>query len=417
MVGEHQVFSGVYKPDTDGSGQAEDFAASFLISKSRFIDSFPAIHGAKNMAGVSFAVVRFKPHNVLYRSLMSRDYFDFLVEHLSTTSNFIPKGNEMVFRVYTMRLKQTVARLKDIATTKPRWDADKRLNQTMVVLVYSSISFSRKQNAFQSKIRRAFFEATFWSLYRYTPFITIYVASDFDRATIRKVGLPAWRLTQLEVPLDERNRTVLLPRYSLEHAVKQLETDRIVSKKFKYVYFSEGDQILHMRHATGLFDTIDNSDGRFLLVPHRMQTMPLARTLRHNELRGAFARSNHLNMQNVSIVTENLEEAHGSCCDDGRFIVEDCGTWWYSCASWGLRDLSPWLQFGKSGYTFSTATAHKGSCRFHSEQIVCPMIEGCQNRVPPRNATTGAGATNKDICMELPKLTKLGPHHKPDNPF
>ena len=265
-------FSGVYKPDTDGSGQAEDFAASFLISKSRFVESYKALHGAKNMAGVSFAVVRYRPRNTKYRSLMSRDYFDLMVEHLSTTSNFIPRGNEPIFRVYNMRMKQTVMRLKEIATQRPRWEEDSRLNQTVAILVYSSISFSRGQSPMQSKARKGFFEATFWSVYRYFPHIAVYVASDHDNQYIKESKLPAWQLQQLDVPL-ENNKTILLPRLSLEHMLHALERtpQPAGSPTLNYVYFSEGDQILHMRHAGGLFDSIDNSDGRFLLVPHRMQ--------------------------------------------------------------------------------------------------------------------------------------------------
>lgn len=37
------------------------------------------------------------------------------------------------------------------------------------------------------------------------------------------------------------------------------------------VSYSLGDQIVHIRRMKGLFDVIDDSDGMFAAVPHRMQ--------------------------------------------------------------------------------------------------------------------------------------------------
>ena len=74
----------------------------------------------------------------------------------------------------------------------------------------------------------------------------------------------------LQVPLDVKNRTVLLPKMSLEYSLKQMLSDPLWSS-YQYVYYSEGDQILHLRHSTELYDVIDASGGSFVLVPHRMQ--------------------------------------------------------------------------------------------------------------------------------------------------
>ena len=167
-------FSGVYAPDTKGSGQAEDFAASFFISEKQFVESFSTIHSATNMAGVSFAVVRRRS----LQTLMSRDYFDLMVEHLSTTSNQLP--HKSLFSVYNSKMRKTAQRLKELATRRPLWgsssaETDPRLNQTVAVLVYSSITFSRAQSPLQSKIREWFFAATFWSVYRYFKHVAVYV--------------------------------------------------------------------------------------------------------------------------------------------------------------------------------------------------------------------------------------------------
>ena len=280
-------FSGVYTPDTGGSKSAEDFAASFLVSKQRFLDSYDAIHKATNMAGVSFAVVRKKSRSAEtanYQTLMSRDYLDLAVEHLSTTSNFIPNYDDSIFRIYDERIVSTSLALQHIALAQKSHETERRQKETLALLVYSSISFSRvgSSPSLQSQIRKGFFTATFWSVYRYFPHIVVFVASDHDRQFIEDMQLPAWRVTQLEVPLNEKKQTVLLPRMSLEHAIHMLQTAPTDEwQDFNYVYFSEGDQILHMRHAGSLFDAIDNSDGSFLLVPHRMQVLLLYTTSHH----------------------------------------------------------------------------------------------------------------------------------------
>jgi hypothetical protein len=83
--------------------------------------------------------------------------------------------------------------------------------------------------------------------------------------------LPYFKLTILDVPVDAKNRTILLPRDSLLNVISSLKSDQLVFRKFRYVYYSEGDQILHMRDPAVLFDVIDLSNGTLVAVPHRMQ--------------------------------------------------------------------------------------------------------------------------------------------------
>lgn len=298
----HEV-SGVYSPNLRRTGSAEDFAAAWLITKERFLASKKFLDASTNMAGVSFAVTRAKCRGC--QTMLTRDYFDFLVEHLSTTSNQIPHSNKVVFEIFYKRIQNVVAELKQLATIRP--ETDPRLNATVATLIYSSITFSRPQATLQSNIREPYFEATFWSVYRYIPNIVVFVATDRDRIAIEEMKLPALEIKQLEVPRDHKNRTVALPRYSLnwldsvirksrDHAVHAEEDTKIdlhmgpnyearkqkrmtISvtdaewswDQFQYVFFSEGDQILHMRQASMLFDTLDAGQSKLVVVPHRMQ--------------------------------------------------------------------------------------------------------------------------------------------------
>ena len=269
-------FSGIYYSDFRKTSAAEDFSAAWLMTKNRFNISIHKIKKSTNMAGVSFAATRNNCKNCI--PVLTRDYLDFLVEHLSTTSNQIPFSYAQVFKVYENRMKLISMNLRSIGYD--RKEHDSRLDQTIAILIYSSITFSRPvwfQSLLQSQknhvnIRKYFFESTFWSVFRYIPNVCVFVASDQDRNEVMEMRLPLWtgQPIQLVVPVDVKNRTVLLPKMSLVYSLKQMLSDPLWMP-FQYVYYSEGDQIVHLRHSTDLYNVIDDSDGSFVLVPHRMQ--------------------------------------------------------------------------------------------------------------------------------------------------
>ncbi len=300
--GSLEDFSGLYSANTKKTGSAEDFAAAWLITKERFLASKQFVDSSSNMAGVSFAITRSRCQGCY--TMLSRDYFDFLVEHLSTTSNQIPYSHPQTFNIYYHRIQNVVLELKKVAND--RTEPDPRLKETVAILIYSSITFSRPQANAQASIREPYFEATFWSVYRYIPNIIVFVATDHDRVAVEAMQLPALEIKQLEVPLDHKNRTVALPRLSLGWVDTQLrmssneadtpialhdlegppigpsqrrakQVTRMMNEQvvpwstYKYVFFSEGDQILHWRQATGFFDAMDAGQGRLVMVPHRMQ--------------------------------------------------------------------------------------------------------------------------------------------------
>ena len=106
----HYQFSGIYYSDPNKTGVAEDFSAAWLMSKSRFNLSIHKISRSTNMAGVSFAATRNKCKNCI--PVLTRDYLDFLVEHLSTTSNQIPYAHGTLFKVFNNRVKEASKQLK-----------------------------------------------------------------------------------------------------------------------------------------------------------------------------------------------------------------------------------------------------------------------------------------------------------------
>lgn len=263
-----QIFSGVYHPDIMQT--ANDFSAAWLVSRERLLVSEVSLKLAQNMAGATFAVVRHRTDKS-YTSILTRDFFDFFVEHLSSTSNQIPHSNLAVMSEQTMKLNQTAHLLQHELFFQQK--SDDRLDQTLAILIFSSLAFSVPKEIRQhSDIRTAYFTATFYSLYRYFQNICIFVGNEKDRQILTAAHIPAWDIEVLSVQLDSRNYTTALPRDSLLHIIerfKQPQKYRRLSQ-FKYIYFSEGDQILHMRHVRELYNLIDESGGKFVVIPHRM---------------------------------------------------------------------------------------------------------------------------------------------------
>ena len=77
-----------------------------------------------------------------------------------------------------------------------RHEMDDRLSKTIAIIIYSSISFSRSRtistHKYHVNIRKYFFEATFWSVFRYIPNVSVFVASDRDRQEVMEMKLPLW---------------------------------------------------------------------------------------------------------------------------------------------------------------------------------------------------------------------------------
>lgn len=72
------------------------------------------------------------------------------------------------------------------------------------------------------------------------------------------------------------------------------------------------------------------------------------------------------------------------------------------------QDINPWFQFGKDGFLTPPATAHKGSCSYSPERVICPLPLDCPHRLVPN-----LGAENEfvghGVCDEMPIRTRLGP--------
>lgn len=274
---KEEIFSGVYTPDLKIS--TFDFSASCLISVDQLINSKESLKKSFGMAGATFAIVRNKFWNSL--PIVTRDVLDFFVEHLSSYTNFIHKNKIVLFDSINLSMSKSIQLYKSnmnsfIEIKNKKRLIDKRNSETLGILVYSSASFSAQNLFHQSKLRYNFFYLTFLSIYRYFDDILIFVGNEEDKNHIISMDLPYKELIQLDViPVanNKNNNTITLPKDSLGYIIDKLEAKDENFLKYKYVYYSEGDQILHLRNENYLFDLIDQSFNQFIAIPHRVQVI------------------------------------------------------------------------------------------------------------------------------------------------
>lgn len=223
-------------------------------------------------------------------TLMSRDFFDFQVLHLSVTTNFIDSvsrgGNDRtisdkLFARVVMQMTSTVSELERVAEMH---GVDERLrSQTVAIIPFTGFSASTDKNEFQSNIRKLYFKATFYSVHRYIRTIIVSVPSQNDYEVLKQMNLPIWKILNFasrympSVNMEHPRSPVRLPKHTLQHVIRQMHVNPAF-RPFNYVYYSEGDLVLHLRSEKQLLDALDASGGSFAASPHRLQSNPLPKT-------------------------------------------------------------------------------------------------------------------------------------------
>jgi hypothetical protein len=375
-----------------------DFAAAWIVHKNRLVQTKAVLKQVTNMAGASFAVVRNPCQGC--KTYMTYDYLDFMVEHLSSMTNQLAvyskdllneKLNLLQFQVYEIRK----------SAPNPR---SRSMKSTLAVLVYSSIPFSSKQHvALQRKLRKYYIQLTFWSVYNYFRNVIIYVGSVNDYHEIESLQLPLESLIFIpDVPKNAKNETVALPKLAVLSVIEGINSKSSFFKSFSYIYFSEGDQILHLRMPSRLFQQINRNNGSVAMIPHRFQvslsfistlfsvlisdsipyqTLPIVTDFPPH-LQSKFHVHSSYRLPSAHLINvKDSNKYHGSCCDGGRYeIAMPCMRqegyksvlWWYQCTDYGLKNISTWMKFGRFGFTFPLTTVHRRFCHYSSQQSDCP---------------------------------------------
>ena len=233
------IFSGVYHPRIGGSW--ETYSGAFLISRTRLLLPLTQ-HKIKNIVSLEDTVSAVGGNQYDLDShhritIMTLDYMDFHVRHLSSTSNnAIPYGDNyelntiIINQMKATNIEYRLAALKrhrhtqssssgkmkkkicneyytyddfnfgqiihTNRTTKSRSNSindkyhDKRLlNHTIAIIPFSTraASLDNDGNIFQWKIRILYFISTFWSIFYNIPHIVVTAATKNDYDILQKI--------------------------------------------------------------------------------------------------------------------------------------------------------------------------------------------------------------------------------------
>ena len=264
FIGTTAQFSGFYH--LDSKFQDDCYAGAWLLSVKRFLSHESDVKEIGNLEGASHMLYkRGNPYNGRDQ-IGTRDYFDYFVEHMSSTTNTAERSNFDLISKELSRNAEFLYQLSRSASDESKY-FDTRQNQTLAFLVYYSSPASKLNNTDikQVRIRDTFLNITFWSVYRYFPHIAIFVGRQEDYLHVQSSHLPYYALENVYNNLvfnatELKKKKKLIPRLALLSVNDHLKTDW--KSKFNYLYFTEGDQLLHLRRIPEVFDAI----GEFILT-------------------------------------------------------------------------------------------------------------------------------------------------------
>jgi hypothetical protein len=269
VLGSFPEFSGVYAPRTDLT--FEVYAGAFLMTTKRLkgqkemVDKIIALE--QGTTSVALAAPYVGPTAVRH-IMMTRDYFDFAVEHLSAMTNRVENHDwdHLILENATKKARF----LKAIKT-------DRHLpfrNITIVLIPFSTkpASFSTGVDL-ETKIRMAFFEQTFWTLYKAFKHIAVSVTRAHDLERLQSMNLPIAKIFASTINDDPKSNYAANVKQAFSMTIDELNNNASWSR-FKYFYYSEGDLPLHFRRQKEIlhiFESTDPSTEDLVLAPHRMQ--------------------------------------------------------------------------------------------------------------------------------------------------
>jgi hypothetical protein len=293
-AGEAVPYSGLYLPNT--TFNAENYAGSWMISRLKFFNAQTLFEDVLHLEHISLWVTS-PMVDPKCEALMTRDFLDFHVEHLSSTSNYI-LGNgiapslieKMERRVEALQRGALLAAyspgspslappsLGSAASGGSRLDS-RQVHATLVLIPFHLSRVQRRKEGTIDKtadetLRKLFFKATFWATYRNFRNIVVGVSSEKHLNIVQSFGLPIFAVLDLSADFYYHDISIKDPR-TLPKRLLLRAMDIWKShpdwQVFRYVFFTEADQILYARDLSHVYDAIDQNRPHRAVVPHRMQ--------------------------------------------------------------------------------------------------------------------------------------------------
>jgi hypothetical protein len=275
------TFSGVYLPNLEFT--AEHYAGAWLTTKARFLNTLPFLRKIDGLESASFAILH------QGTNAMTRDYFDFQLLHLSSTTNQLPTFTKSRLNdELRHRMAETVKLLRTTNTSINRRNKDKRLlRQTVVLIPFSTRPASQRFPKTEVKaiklindLRIQYIRATVYSIHRYFPKIIVATGTNADLELVQSLRLPISSYINLTgVVEDTSSGMYFLPKQALLFLHEKLSQSDLLSEEAKYwrniryIYYTEADHILYARHLSALYNILDKFNATLSIIPHRMQVL------------------------------------------------------------------------------------------------------------------------------------------------
>lgn len=273
------AYSGLYIPNTTFT--AENYAGSWMLSRLKFFNAQSLFENVVHLEHISLYVTS----NIIdpkCEALMTRDFLDFHVEHLSSTSNFV-LGNDitndliekMQHRVAALQKKALLAAY-DGERPDPR-----RLHNTVVIIPFHLSRVQKREEGTidtneDATLRILFFKATFWATYHHFRHVVVGVSSKEHLRRVHSFGLPIFAVLDMSSDFYYQDVGILdgrtLPKFLLLRVINIMKVHPDW-QQFRFVYYTEADQVLYARDLPYIYDAIDKNRPHHVVVPHRMQVI------------------------------------------------------------------------------------------------------------------------------------------------
>ena len=272
-----------------------------------------------NMEGASHIVLK-----ATKGALKTVDAFDFLVEHLS-----IYERRLGLLHLPANRKKTTQARVINVmqkreAALKHGWalgidGGGAHLgDRVLVTMPFYGAAVGTGHSVAQTRF--FYLNSTFWSVSRLFKHVVVFVTARSDLL---------WLRTQSNLPFYDVILIGNLANPKFLGVASVLEMQRRFqtgewSSKFDYIYYTESDQVLHLRPSSlpALLKKVDNP--RDLLTPHRFLPFPHPDDFAQDFFESMKGFSAGLKRELTHIETKNVveveDEATTRCC----FDLGDC---------------------------------------------------------------------------------------------
>jgi hypothetical protein len=260
--------------------EGEAYSASFLTTMEHFLSrDMVSYQGTKNTELASFIMLETRlsvkeTDGAVGKLIQTRDVLELAVVHLSAYE----RSHQHVGRNYASGPSRT--RMRRVARNQRLQHLDRRSSSgdnkpssssflgTLAVMPFVGSSHAKDAGNSDVRNRRMYLEASFWNVADVFPAVVIGVCFEADRDMILiDMKLPVLDVLLMQACADSPKTLPFLTLMETQRRVR--EEAQWKSRQFKYVFFSESDQLLVLREPEHLFSHLDRNTHE-VLVPHRL---------------------------------------------------------------------------------------------------------------------------------------------------